>query len=394
MPLILHPATPWVIALAILVTGLIFWRSSREHQRVGRWLLAIPGVIGLALGSLLLIGAGVSAVKLASARAAYPAPGKLVDVGGYRLHVLCEGPQTARTVVWLGGSYGQALWVEPSHKEMAKTDRSCIVDRGGLGWSDTGPFPRSVDRVVTETRKALIGAGEKAPFVLVGHSFGGLYAANYASRFPGDVAGLVLLDPTAPGWIGLSGAFGCPAGDGSALTMVGTMFGLAYVDALNPLRGSAPNPTRDRLGKQWEPLVAWELRPEARWSSRSAMDQVCRNFYSIVRTPGALGDVPMLLIPQTPNIAQQIKYAPPGLSPAERKNYFQFMRTVPTEMAAMSSRSKVVFAPKDAGHLFLDTQPQWTMAQVRGFLKSLDGATSEQTGARNDDLAKLSNTLS
>lgn len=379
LPIILHPAMPWVVALGFLVVGLIFWRSSREHKRAGRWLLAIPGMIGLVVGALLLIGAGVSATKLASARSAYPAPGKLVDVGGYRLHVLCEGPRTARTVMWLGGSYGQALWVQPSHKQMARTDRSCIIDRGGLGWSDTGPFPRSVDQIVSETRKALIGAGERPPFVLVGHSFGGLYAANYTNRFPRDVAGLVLLDPTAPGWIGLSGSFGCAPGDGSPLTMVGTMFGLAYIDALNPLRGSGPNPSRDRLGKLWEPLVAWELRPEARWSARSAMDEVCRNFYSIVRTPGALGDVPMLLIPQTPDIAQQTKYAPPGLSPAERKNYFQFMRTVSTEMAAMSSRSHVVFAPKDAGHLFLDTQPDWTMAQVRGFLKSLDEGAQGQT---------------
>lgn len=374
MPIILHPATPWIIAIAIFVFGLILWRSSREHTRIGRWLLAIPGGIGLLLGSLLLIGATVNAAKLASARSTYPAPGKRVDVGGYRLHVWCEGPKTARTIVWLGGSYGQALWVYPSHKDMAKTDRSCIIDRGGLGWSDTGPFPRSVDRVLAETRKALLGAGEKTPFVVIGHSFGGMYAANYANRFPADVAGLVLLDPTAPGWTALSGAFGCGPGDGSPLTMLGTMFGLAYIDALNPLRRPDPNPTRDRLGKLWEPLVAWELRPEARWSARSAMDEVCRNFYSIVRTPGALGDVPMLLIPQTPDLAQQIKYAPPGLSPAERKNYFQFMRTVPTEFAAMSTRSQVVFAPKDATHFFLDTQPEWTMKQIRGFLSSLDGA--------------------
>ena len=377
MPIILNPATPWIIAVAICVLGLICWRSSREHQRVGRWLLATPGVIGLLLGSLLLIGAGVNAAKLAAARTAYPAPGKLVDVGGYRLHVLCEGPKTARTIVWLSGSYGQGLWTFPSHKEMAKTDRSCIIDRGGLGWSDTGSFPRTVDRVLSETRKALIGAGEKAPFVLVGHSYGGMYAANYANRFPKDVAGLVLLDPTAPGWIGLEGSFGCQPGDGSPLTMIGTLFGLAYIDALNPLRQPGPNPTRDRLGKLWEPLIAWELRPEARWSSRSAMQEVCRNFYSVVRTPGALGGVPMLLIPQTPDIAQQIKYAPPGLSAAERKNYFQFMRTVSTEMAAMSTRSRVIYAPKDATHYFLDTQPEWTMAQIRGFLKSLDSPTAK-----------------
>ncbi len=372
MPIILHPATPWVIAAALFVLGLLVWRSSRRHTGAGRWLRSLPGGIAMVMGALLLLGAGVTAAKLAAARAAYPPPGKLVDVGGYRLHVLCEGPKTARTVVWLGGSYGQALWVYPSHKDMAKTDRSCIIDRGGLGWSETGPFPRTVDRVLAETRKALLGAGERVPFVIVGHSFGGLYAANYANRFPQDVAGLVLLDPTAPGWTGLEGSFGCQPADGSPLTMLGTLFGLAYFDALNPLRQPGPNPTRDRLGTLWEPLVAWELRPEARWSARSAMGEVCRNFYSIVRTPGALGDVPLLLIPQTPDLAQQTQYAPPGLSPAERKNYFQFMRHVSTEMAAMSSRARVVFAPKDATHFFLDTQPAWTMAQVRSFLQSLD----------------------
>jgi pimeloyl-ACP methyl ester carboxylesterase len=375
MPIILHPATPWIFAGIVLVIGLLLWRGSRRRLDAARWARAVPGAMMVLAGCVLLVGAGVSATKQASARAAWPAPGRLVDVGGYRLHVLCEGPRTPRTVVWLAGSYGQALWIQPSHAEMARTNRSCIIDRGGLGWSDVGPFPRSVNMVNGETRAALLAAGEKAPFVLVGQSFGGLYAANFAHRYPKDVAGLVLLDPTAPGWIALSGAEGCPPGDGSPLAMFGTMFGLAYVDALNPLRSPAPNPERDRLGaERWEQLVAWELRPAARWSARSAMDEVCRNFYAIVRTPGALGSVPMLLIPQTPDLAQQIKYAPPGLGEAERRNYFQFMRHVSTEMAAMSSRSQIVFAPKGATHMFLDTRPDFTMAQVRGFLASLDAA--------------------
>lgn len=127
----------------------------------------------------------------------YPPPGRLVDVGGYRLHIHCSGPEGSKgvpTVVMDAGigecSLGWSL-VQP---EIASFARVCTYDRAGLGWSDTAQTARTSQQMVNELHALLTNAGIEPPFVMVGHSFGGLNARMYASRFPEEVVGLVLVD--------------------------------------------------------------------------------------------------------------------------------------------------------------------------------------------------------
>jgi pimeloyl-ACP methyl ester carboxylesterase len=81
------------------------------------------------------------------------------------------------------------------HDRVARLTTSVIYDRAGTGWSDPAPLPRTAGEVTDELRGLLAAAGVPGPYVLVGHSLGGAYARHYAQRFPGDVAGLLLLDP-------------------------------------------------------------------------------------------------------------------------------------------------------------------------------------------------------
>jgi pimeloyl-ACP methyl ester carboxylesterase len=99
-------------------------------------------------------------------------------------------------VVWLagGGMFGLYYW--NVHELVAEFTTSVIYDRLGTGWSDAVDLPRSSARVTDDLRELLSVAGVAGPYVLVGHSLGGLYARHFAKRFPDDVAGLVLLDPT------------------------------------------------------------------------------------------------------------------------------------------------------------------------------------------------------
>ena len=120
-----------------------------------------------------------------------PAPiGKLVDVGGYRVHLYCTGTG-GPTVVILGAGYS-FNWglVQP---EVAKFTRVCSYDHSGIGWSDTGPED-SCDLRVNEAHTALRNLGIHGPYVLVGHSLGGLVARIYAARYPEEVGGLVFAD--------------------------------------------------------------------------------------------------------------------------------------------------------------------------------------------------------
>jgi pimeloyl-ACP methyl ester carboxylesterase len=123
-------------------------------------------------------------------------PGRLVDVGTHRLHLNCvgRGPSVVFDAA-LGGSSLGWVYVQP---EVARFATACTYDRAGFGWSDPGPLPRTTGRIADELRALLHTAAIAPPYILVGHSFGGLTMRLYADRYPDEVAGLVLLDPAYP----------------------------------------------------------------------------------------------------------------------------------------------------------------------------------------------------
>ncbi len=123
----------------------------------------------------------------------YPPPGRLIDVGCHRLHWL-ESGQGIPVVFESGVSASCLNWTH-LRSQVAGFARACAYDRAGLGWSDPGPKPRVASRLVAEVRTLIEGAGLPKPMVLVGHSFGGLLVQAYAIKYPGEVAGLVLIDP-------------------------------------------------------------------------------------------------------------------------------------------------------------------------------------------------------
>jgi len=114
--------------------------------------------------------------------AKYPLPGKMVDVGGYRLHINCQGTAVAGspTVVMEGGNAESCLTWAAVQPEVAKFTRVCTYDRAGLGWSERSPQPRTITNIADELAALLVGAGVEPPYVLVGHSIGGLFARFYA----------------------------------------------------------------------------------------------------------------------------------------------------------------------------------------------------------------------
>jgi pimeloyl-ACP methyl ester carboxylesterase len=125
--------------------------------------------------------------------AANPPPGRLVDIGGYRLHLWCAGIGSPAVILetGLGGSsFGWGL-VQP---EVARFTMVCSYDRAGMGYSDPGPFPRTMRRVASELAALVDRAGIRAPLILVGASIGGLAVRVFASERSEKVAGLVLVD--------------------------------------------------------------------------------------------------------------------------------------------------------------------------------------------------------
>jgi pimeloyl-ACP methyl ester carboxylesterase len=127
----------------------------------------------------------------------FPPPGKMVDIGGRRLHLHCKGEKKIKKdpiVIFETGAFGSSVWYRAAQDEVAKVAQVCTYDRAGLGWSDPAPLPRSLDARVDDLHVLLKKSGMKGPFILVGHSMGGLLVRLTAQKYPKDVAGIVTMD--------------------------------------------------------------------------------------------------------------------------------------------------------------------------------------------------------
>lgn len=125
-------------------------------------------------------------------------PGRLIDLGGHRLHINCTGKGKPVVVVENGLGDFSFDWLLVQAK-VSRTTRICTYDRAGYAWSDPGPKPRTFAQLNLELRDALAKLGEDRPFILVGHSFGGPVVRNFAQTYPHLVAGLVLVDSAFEG---------------------------------------------------------------------------------------------------------------------------------------------------------------------------------------------------
>lgn len=146
-----------------------------------------------------LIGAGLiyQAIGAARDKRAWPPPGALASVGGHRLHYRCSGTGTPAVILEAGVAASSLTWsrVQPL---VAGFTHACSYDRAGLAWSESAASARLMPMLVTELRGLLETAGVKPPYVLVGHSFGGLIIRAFARTHPSEVAGLVFVDPLHP----------------------------------------------------------------------------------------------------------------------------------------------------------------------------------------------------
>jgi pimeloyl-ACP methyl ester carboxylesterase len=147
---------------------------------------------GIVISSTLLFGLRVAILAQAIGTSQNPPPpmGKLVDVGGYRVHLYCTGTGSPTVVIVGAGSTFDWGLVQP---EVAKFTRVCSYDHSGTSWSEDGPKD-SCSLRVDEVHMALKNAGIEGPYVLVGHSLGALVVRLYAGQHPDELAGIVFVD--------------------------------------------------------------------------------------------------------------------------------------------------------------------------------------------------------
>jgi pimeloyl-ACP methyl ester carboxylesterase len=193
---------------------------------------------------------GVAAVFVISAGAflAYRAwdPGSIrgsFDVGDRSLYIECVGAGAPTIVMETGLGGDHSAW-EQVVPDLRGANQTCTYDRANVGESDQAPTPRTSADVVADLHGLLEAAGIPAPYVLVGHSFGGISMRLYASTYPDDVAGLVLVDPTPTTFVDDA----CAIVDETACESMGAEFepsrgeGLDLVGSANALSAAGPLP--------------------------------------------------------------------------------------------------------------------------------------------------------
>ena len=168
-------------------------QSLLNKRRRFRWL----GRVVVFLVGLILVGTIYESVSEAADIRAYPPLGQMVDVGGYRLHLNCTGTGSP-TVVIDAGLGGWSLTWNSIQEGVAKTTRVCTYDRAGMGYSEASPLPRTAKHFAYELHTLLERASVEGPYVMVGHSLGGLTVRIFAHAYPTEVAGLVLIDSMSP----------------------------------------------------------------------------------------------------------------------------------------------------------------------------------------------------
>ena len=236
-----NDALHWVWPAALL--ALAVWMAIQAHRHLrsrSRWLVIYPVIALMGLAS---VGGGYETVREHLDASAYPMSGQMIDVGGHRLHLQCTGSGSPTVVLQPGGGdMSSAMgWIAPA---VAAHTRVCVYDSAGRGWSEASDVTQDGAQMMTDLHTLLHSGGVPGPYVLAGHSFGGLYVRIFAAQYPNEVAGMVLIDSTgahlpastsAQSW-GPDDilARGSVLASTSARLGVGRLFGLAGYGSLPP----------------------------------------------------------------------------------------------------------------------------------------------------------------
>jgi pimeloyl-ACP methyl ester carboxylesterase len=310
------------------------------------WKKLLRALRNLALFVLALLAAGAPYQGLAGLydQFAYPPPGQMVDVNGTRLHLYCLG-EGSPTVILEAGLGDNVLGWELVHARLAESTRVCAYDRPGLGWSE------GLDRVVPSEEVAQIlhtllqEADIPGPYILVGHSMGGLHARSFARLYPAEVTGLVLVDSSHENQLNAAHA---------DETIEGILLPLKACQALAPfgvirlVRAIASQPENTLF-------PPGQARARLALQNRSDLCRVVANEYRAVRTdtaqpapPASLGDLPLVVI--TAGIRIQDRWQ--GLQ---------------DELAALSTNSTHIIA-ENSPHYVQFYQPELVIYAVMGML--------------------------
>jgi pimeloyl-ACP methyl ester carboxylesterase len=303
----------------------------------------IVGTLAAGAAALVLADAAYRTVGEARDRRRHPPPGRLVDVGGYQLYIECAGEGHPPVVICPALGAGTDEWVEVQ-RLAARETVVCVYDRGGLGWSDPPKKRRTAARMAGELHALLHNAGIAAPYVLVGHSMGGLVARVFAHLYPGEVAGLALIDSSHPEMYERLTPSHLTHYPGGILLHIARR-------RVSPL--GLRRLTRD-LGFHETSSIGWARDRRATDSELLAIRSICRETAELT---GDLGDLPLAVL-----TASEF-----GRGDRTRARYQDWV-TLQGELAALSTNNTHATAEHGGHHLNRDN-PELVSEVIAGLVR-------------------------
>ncbi|MGH9744209.1 MAG: alpha/beta hydrolase [Candidatus Acidiferrum sp.] len=356
---------------------------SGRSGRVKRWLGR--GLLGLLILALVAaaIGAGYQAIGNREDARRFPQQGRSVSLGpafdNLSLNLDCRG-EGSPTVILDSGLGVPAIGWNPVQTEVAKFTRVCSYDRAGYGWSGTTSLPRTSLEIVKELHALLEAANEKGPYIMVGHYFGGYNVRVYNGQYPGEVAGMVLVDAShedqesrmSPAIQTFMKKTTEQMKRQEKLAPLLIRFGIARFAVRN--QGESAGVTKE-FGRE---MIYLQLQPkfiEATASELSLFSESANE----VRASGNLGDKPLIVL--TAGKAASLSQLPAGFPKKDFDDFHEiWVNDLQMKEAHLSTRGKRIMVP-DSDHMIPFERPDMIVAAIR---EVRDDVNAEKTGTASE----------
>lgn len=290
---------------------------------------------------------------------AYTPLGKMVDIGGYKLHIYDTGIGGPTVILDAGMGCNSLDWCL-IQSELSKFTRVCSYDRAGMGWSEESPKPRTSEVVVHELHALLKSAGIPGPYIFVGHSFGGINARLFAQRYSDEIAGIILVDAGHEQQLDR-----LPKAAEKLHQLVKQRTTLLMLSRLGVTRLLQRLPSAkkqlEKLPASMRPLyLSQKLHTKHMETILAEATAVEESFAQLAHTEGAIKNIPLTVI----SAGKAPSPLEAGLSQEENNEWLAHWHELQKDLASKSIKSKHIIAER-SGHMIHLEQPEIIIHAVR-----------------------------